>query len=105
MKAKMNNWRGWIKETRPDILISKYKRMLEECGFCIRNTITEFFDPQGFTALFLLSESHFAIHTFPEEGKTYIELSSCVDMPFLAFMEKIGGEHHAETNVASTAGE
>ena len=35
------------------------------------------FNPQGYTALWLLSESHFAVHTFPEFGKSYIELSSC----------------------------
>ena len=34
-------------------------------------------EPEGYTALWLLGESHFAIHTFPEEQKTYIELSSC----------------------------
>lgn len=36
-----------------------------------------YFEPQGYTCLWLLSESHFAIHTFPEANKTYIELSSC----------------------------
>jgi S-adenosylmethionine decarboxylase len=39
--------------------------------------------------LFLLSESHFAIHTFPEEGQSYIELSSCVFEPFLKFVSNI----------------
>ena len=35
------------------------------------------FYPYGYTKLYLLSESHFAIHTFPEEKLAYYELSSC----------------------------
>ena len=53
------------------------------------DTSSHFFDPHGFTALFLLSESHFAIHTFPECSQTYLELSSCVDEPFQHFLKKI----------------
>lgn len=83
----MNNWNYWIEETSPDIIYSSYKKMLLESGFTIVNECISFFSPYGFTALFLLSESHFAIHTFPEESKTYIELSSCVDEPFYKFIE------------------
>ena len=52
-------------------------RMLEEAGFNVLDVLEHYFKPQGYTALYLLSESHFAVHTFPEFGKTYIELSSC----------------------------
>lgn len=89
MLAKMNNWNGWVTETRPDFLVAKYKRALIDAWFHIVNECSHFFEPYGFTALFLLTESHFAIHTFPEEGKTYLELSSCVDRPFEAFMKAI----------------
>lgn len=87
MKAKMNNFKKWIAETRPDVLNATYKKMLIESGFKIVNEQYHFFIPYGFTALYLLSESHFAIHTFPEENKTYIELSSCVDKQFEKFLE------------------
>lgn len=89
MNAKMNNWNGWVSETSPDILIARYKAMLKESGFDIKKECYEFFHPRGFTALFLLSESHFAIHTFPEENKTYLELSSCIDKPYNEFMRLI----------------
>lgn len=89
MLAKMNNWNGWTEETAADVLYSKYKTALTKSGFNIRNEVVEFFNPHGFTALFLLSESHFAIHTFPEEGKSYLELSSCVDTPFYNFMNLV----------------
>ena len=87
MLAKMNKYSEWVSETRPDILVAHYREMLLECGFKICSEQYKFFEPFGFTALFLLSESHFAIHTFPEQKKTYIELSSCVDTPFDNFMK------------------
>lgn len=37
----------------------------------------------------VLGESHFAIHTFPEENRAYIELSSCVDLPFNKFKKNL----------------
>lgn len=97
MIAKINNWHDWVNETRPDILMAKYKADLNKSGFNVVDTVFHFFDPYGFTALFLLSESHFAIHTFPEAGKTYIELSSCVDEPFDRFLKlQNNGENHGD---------
>ena len=87
MKAKMNNWQEWTHEVSPDVLMSKYRTMLLESGFNILETSVHFFNPHGFTALFLLSERHFAIHTFPEENRTYLELSSCIDEPFKRFVD------------------
>ena len=45
------------------------------------------FSPQGYTALWLLTESHFAVHTFPEFGRSYIELSSCNLEFYQAFLK------------------
>ena len=87
MKAQMYNYSSWIKETNPDILFDKYMNDLNEAGFNVENVIEKHFKPQGYTALFLLSESHFAIHTFPEHKQTYIELSSCVKKPFDKFIK------------------
>lgn len=89
MKAEIFERSAWIDETRPDVLLSKYKTRLERAGFKICDEVHKFFDPFGFTAVILLQESHFAIHTFPEENKTYIQLSSCVKSYFDAFWEKL----------------
>jgi len=86
MIAKMNKWSGWITETDPATLDNTYKTRLLTAGFKILKECEHHFQPYGYTKLYLLAESHFAIHTFPEEGKTYIELSSCVDEPFNRFM-------------------
>ena len=39
--------------------------------------------------LWLLAESHFAIHTFPEENKMYIEISSCVKKYYDNFLKQL----------------
>jgi len=77
MKAKIYNVSGWVKETSPNKLKNRYSELLALSKFEILNFQEHYFEPEGYTALWLLGESHFAVHTFPEEGKTYIELSSC----------------------------
>ena len=85
----MFNYNSWINETNPEVLKRKFEKILLESDFKILNFVEYYFKPFGYTALFLLSESHFAIHTFPEENKTYIELSSCVENQYKKFKEKI----------------
>ena len=77
MEAIIDNHNCWISDTNPSSLKRDFEAMLLKSGFGILNFIEHHFEPQGYTGLWLISESHFAIHTFPEEGKTYIELSSC----------------------------
>lgn len=77
MKAEIWNHKTWIKETDPGVLRARYDAIVKTAGFHVVDFLDHYFDPQGYTALWLLSESHFAIHTFPEFGKSYIEISSC----------------------------
>jgi S-adenosylmethionine decarboxylase len=46
-------------------------------GFTILNKSFHKFEPQGFTILYLLSESHFSIHTYPERNYAAIDLYTC----------------------------
>ena len=89
MKAEIWNARWWIDTTDPDWLRVYFKDVLIRCGFNILSTTEHYFDPIGWTALFLLSESHFAIHTFPEEHRTYLEISSCVESYFSKFINEM----------------
>lgn len=89
MKAQMYNYSSWIEETNPTELFDKFIIILNNAGFRVEDVIEKHFEPQGYTALFLLSESHFAIHTFPEQGQTYIELSSCIKKPFDNFLKQL----------------
>jgi S-adenosylmethionine decarboxylase len=90
MKAQMFNKRYWTVITDPEVLKTRITESLLSCGFNVCGFIDYRFSPQGYTALFLLSESHFAIHTFPEEGKSYLEISSCVEYPFFMLDSIIG---------------
>lgn len=89
MKAQMFKYNTWILETNPYKLKEYFDSLLMESGFNIEQYCEKMFKPHGFTSLYLLSESHFAIHTFPEENKTYIELSSCIEKPFEVFKSKL----------------
>jgi len=40
------------------------------------------FEPQGITIIFLLSESHLSLHTWPEDGNISIDLFSCKDFQY-----------------------
>ena len=89
MKAKIDNYTGWIEDIDPSSLKRDFEEILLDSGFGIINFIEHYFEPQGYTGLWLISESHFAVHTFPEEHKTYIELSSCNTEMYERFLENL----------------
>jgi S-adenosylmethionine decarboxylase len=61
----------------------KLKKILRDiakaCNLTILRTSTHQFEPYGVTSLFLLSESHLSIHTWPEHGKFAMDVYSCND--------------------------
>jgi S-adenosylmethionine decarboxylase len=89
MEAKIWNKSGWINETDPTKLKNNFSDLLALSNFKILDFMEYYFKPEGYTALWLLGESHFAVHTFPEENKTYIELSSCNEEYFIYFVSNI----------------
>ena len=89
MKAQIWNKSYWVLDTDPAILKKEYSDRLINAGFNVLDLIEHHFHPQGYSILFLLAESHLAIHTFPEECKSYIELSSCVKDKFINFVSRI----------------
>lgn len=92
MKAEMYNYHTWIHYEKEEKVIPKFEKMLLASGFTIVKKVEHFFPVQGYTGLWLLAESHFAIHTFPEENKSYIEISSCVKKYFDQFLEELKKE-------------
>lgn len=90
----MYNYNAWIPYEKEEILVKKFENMLLKSGFTIIKKVDHFFDVQGYTALWLLAESHFAIHTFPEKNKVYIEISSCVKRYFDEFLEELKEEKY-----------
>jgi S-adenosylmethionine decarboxylase len=75
-----------LKEIKNDVLIhdlDKIKTLLdticEKYDFYILNKSEHIFEPQGLTILYLLSESHLSVHTFPERKYIAIDLYTCRD--------------------------
>lgn len=52
-------------------------KVLKEQKFGTLKSINHPFSPQGYTSLILLSESHLAIHTYPEHNSLYFSIYSC----------------------------
>jgi len=77
LKAEIFNLQKWILSTDAELIVRVLKKSLLKANFEIINFTEHHFSPQGYTALWLIAESHLALHTFPEENKSYIELSSC----------------------------
>ena len=50
-------------------------------NFTILNKINHIFEPQGLSILYLLSESHISIHTFPERNYIALDLYTCRNYP------------------------
>lgn len=81
MRAKIWNKNGWLKlnilKNNNDLISKLFNFILKASKFTIIDCLDYTFKPEGYTKIWLLAESHFAIHTFPEENKIYFELSSC----------------------------
>lgn len=71
------NLKGWIELTEPEQLKSLFSKQLSKAEFKVLNFSDHHFPLNGYTAFWLLAESHLALHTFTESGWCYIELSSC----------------------------
>lgn len=89
MKAAIYNHTIWVATAETQQLQKLLATWLDDAGFTILNFIEHQFNPVGYTAIWLLSESHLALHTFPEENKAYIELSSCNQAKNLAFADLV----------------
>lgn len=79
MKPKIWQYSAWV--TMPldgdqDLHIALAK-LISSSGHSVLEATSHEFTPQGLTALWLLQESHLALHTWPECGVAYVQLSSC----------------------------
>ncbi|MEO1050301.1 MAG: S-adenosylmethionine decarboxylase [Bacteroidota bacterium] len=89
MEARIDNYSCWIAGDDPAEIRKVIQEMLIASGFGILNFMDHHFKPYGYTCIWLLAESHCAVHTFPEENKSYIELSSCNKQMYDDFLERI----------------
>ena len=53
---------------------------IKESGMTIISCSFKLFDPEGMTAVWILSESHFTVHTYPEKKYITIDCYTCGKM-------------------------
>ena len=53
------------------------QHICDEYSFTVLSTTYHNFEPQGCSILFLLSESHISIHTFPEKNHLSFDIYTC----------------------------
>ena len=86
IKPSIYNYQVWVNQIDPTQLHNTLQTILEESGYTILNQMEHYFPIQGYTCLWLLAESHLAVHTFPESNQSYIELSGCNEEMSIRFM-------------------
>lgn len=92
MKTRIENFAGIVNNCDERWLRQTLLDNLQKAGFSVIGFIDHQFDKYGYTALWLLGESHLALHTFPENSNAYIELSSCLPKKGELFWENFNQE-------------
>lgn len=75
--ASIYNHTYWIVDTDVEKIKDVFENRLVQSGFTIVKFDDYYFPVKGYTCFWLLAESHLAIHTFPDDERSYVELSSC----------------------------
>lgn len=87
VEASIHSLKVWLNSVDPKRLRHFFDSILKETGFSVLNFSENFFPIQGYTAVWMLAESHLAIHTFPQNNCCYVELSSCSGLKTKKFKE------------------
>lgn len=87
--TRIYNFRFWIGLTDETELKAVLENALSEAEYGIVGFCEHHFSPQGYTCTWLLSESHCALHTFPEEERSYVEISGCSEEKSAKFQSSI----------------
>ena len=68
---------GTFKEYDPSVYERVINKIAKAADVTILNISKYKFEPQGFTILALLAESHISFHTFPEKGIISFDFFTC----------------------------
>lgn len=63
----------------PAALLAACERAIEASGMNVVCRVQKDFRPQGLTAVWILEESHFSIHTYPEHNYISVDCYTCGD--------------------------
>ena len=53
------------------------EQIAEECRLTVVSRAFHQFEPIGVTGVLVLSESHFSVHTYPENNQLYLDIFCC----------------------------
>ncbi len=84
-----------LEESR--MVVSAFEAALQKAELQVLRLVEHDFEPKGFTAMALLSESHASLHTWPEHDLVAFDVFSCTsrDKPEIClhhFVKNLGGE-------------
>ncbi len=54
-----------------------FRELVTACDLHVVNQCGHQFEPHGYTYVFLLSESHMSVHTYPEYRSFYLDIFCC----------------------------
>jgi S-adenosylmethionine decarboxylase proenzyme len=60
-----------------NLIVSAVADGITRSGATICGMQTKRFEPAGFTAMFLLSESHVSVHTYPDQNSLFFDAFTC----------------------------
>lgn len=60
-----------------EVISDLLQKIAQIANLTVLGEISHQFQPQGISQILLLSESHLAIHTWPEQNSAYVTLTSC----------------------------
>ena len=60
-----------------DELEQLMEQIADECKLTVVSRAFHQFEPVGVTGVLVLSESHFSVHTYPENNSVYLDIFCC----------------------------
>lgn len=63
----------------PDLLLLRFLEAVRETGLTVLAVSPFRFPGAGLTVAVVLAESHAALHSWPEQGRAWVELATCGD--------------------------
>lgn len=58
-------------------LVAALESAIEAGSFTHYQTVAQSFEPHGVTACVVVGESHLTLHSWPEEGRLFVDIASC----------------------------
>ncbi len=62
------------------LILDALERGIAASGATICDVSVKEFEPSGLTALYLLSESHVSVHTYPEQNSLFVDAFTCGEL-------------------------